>query len=775
MGLLSKIISKFKKQSSSPQSSSLMSYNPSSPSKQEKVTITNVPAKKLSPVKAIDFSSKKKGGGGSIVVRGEEGGDAEILSTSFSPEITKKQVEQRGYRIKPSTASTSSSPQNQNSLAPKMNGIVPNSQAKPTFGSTIKSIGNLGLIGEQGINSYFNNIFSPYERTTIPKVYDRRFYSSGTSIGYNNQILSNLGSNLDYGTYQAQITAGEINLGTPISLAGLPNSLKAQKLASNYQSKLNLESPRSAIEAQTMTEQYNFKLNKEYSDVLSKSIIPIKTNKVRSFTLGSLAVGSSFTPIGIATLSTIGTYQGLETYGSKFVLGNKNIGLKELGIATGKIAVGSYGLYAGYNQYYSGWQKQINEDLANQPLRYTGREINGGNNAKTILYQGTKSTGSGKELTYGRIDIVGNQATIIKAQSRTTTQLFNPRTNVWDTSRSGSGGIFFVSKPSPTTLEFNNNFAIAGKGTSSEVGGYEAIAKGVTYKASKNEITLEKGEYFGFATPSEGGIYKGVSGKIKYRTGNAQGFNGYKADLGSYGAIRSADNMGLDFGGGSFKSVLKSSSKSPSTAISKSISESIINQASQKSLVTAKTNGLPSSISSSSSLVSINSNKRRGQNLQLQTKQFTSLVNPISDNTFKTSTQTRQKVRISSASIQGSRFIQKTQDLNLAIPAVSIKTTTQTKQKQSPRVGFSPINVPTSGYYSLSPPKGFGFKFPNFDFGNADSTTRKIKGGKSIFGYNPSYSALVFNIKGKAKSYGKFETGFNFRPISFSKRRKRKK
>lgn len=92
------------------------------------------------------------------------------------------------------------------------------------------------------------------------------------------------------------------------------------------------------------------------------------------------------------------------------------------------------------------------------------------------------------------------------------------------------------------------------------------------------------------------------------------------------------------------------------------------------------------------------------------------------------------------------------------------------RQRQALRLStLTPVPPFSPGFFQPPTPSGKGF-IPPFYFdlspGGSDLFSRVLKGGKKVTGYTPSFSALVFNIRGSYKSTGLAKSGIDFRPIT---------
>lgn len=779
------------------------------------------------------------GGGGASQQLGEqkalelanrEGG---LVSQSFNQ--PQAQEKTSGSTIQPATQSSVS--------AVSYTGETPQRYNRP-LGSALKesftNVFNFGIIGRQGLGSYFNQVFyEPFEYVGTPKAYSTAPNFAlqnwqGTEFGYGlpeseknkyrpeqfqTKTYFQLGEEKAAALYEE---AGLNYKGEPVSLipfrvgeqvtSQLKPKYEAQLnteiegLRNQYQEKVNT----GALSVDEATKQFktdveirtgsiNTQFQTEASSIYEQRIgsIPTLNKKIREVQdyrtsifeppaypiirtagrvietgaiIGATAFGGSgVTLAASAYLGYKTESQAVQYVGAFNQLSTKQKILGGAGIAAGAAAT-YYTFNLGVTKFYSEWRGIIYEDLAKSSAKIRGQEVLRTEEFSRYEIASLRQSGVNKALTVSRTDVyqTGTDRVGFFTKGATRTTIYDPQ----------------YEKYISTTQKFTSS------------GYIPDIKEGVSFASRGVKITPEG--YFGglgnakvitgenvrdikfiAASKDQGEFYRVAGGANPQRafSGQAGGINYYstavRGRFDSAGIIAKLQDQGVsnlvivsgkkssqayfnnlyNVGGAATAQVTKQiqsfTLKDLSSTVAPSATKAVAAQASRQ-VVQFK-------FSSPSQQTDYTQNQQIGYSL------------PALNQLLPQQSEERQSFAYANNSVLAS--LSEASQRSGFIPAQATSPALATITRQGLKLRTGQLNPLTPSFPTdfLPPdiPRGNGGGF-YFDLGGLDIglPSTIIKGGSRKTGYTPSFSALVFNLRGAYSGGTLSKSGIDFRPIT---------
>lgn len=692
---------------------------------------------------------------------------------------------------------------------------VPKQEYKRPLGESVldsakKSL-NIGIIGSQGLKAYTTQaFFTPFQYTTSPLA-ESTIGSSATSEQkayaesqgkLSEKYSYGLGKTLPayadvtYGEFgeakkkQAFESAGLKYTGEPVSM--IPQRVGEQvvrNIKPSYQERVNKGEDVGVVEKEFNQEvqteyskrigQLDFKELNKISAYESKIYEPGAYPVVRSLGRSAEAGALTVVTLGGGSVATIAasTYLGAKTMGESVgyagefkSLDTKGRVLGGLGIGLGAVSTIYLG-NLGVKRFYSEWRTIIYEDLVAKPAVIRGKEVLKTNDMTRFSVTSVKQTGSGQSVTNQQIDVysTGNNRVGFYGKGTTKTMIYDPQYEKLvssTTSFSTSGYIPNIDKGVVTigkgreAVGFEDSYVGAGKtiytsegkirnygflASSQEQDSFYNVASGSNPKSSYTSYTAPK-ETINLLSPS------------------------YRSNLGGTGKIFKLpeSSEGVNF-------VTTTGAKSSPEYFQQLYAPQTLASASAPE---AQNIGIKSLISSDSS-------KSLTSGAALMTNQSLASAAPVSVglDSAQSSIQ-RQRLSVLPSTIQTGAASQRIllsgltpsvtrQGLNqrseeslfLAQPQAQIPKQSLTQKFITPFGLLAPGAV--GGFGSIPPTASFIAFPPIIPLGlEAGIGGKVVKGGKRVTSYSPSFSALVFNLKGSYVPSGFSGSGIDFRPIT---------
>lgn len=832
--------------------------------KEESSTSTNI-APATASVKVTDFSSGESvttktettSGGQTTTTRTASGRGGSSVSPEREQELTQatQDFEAGGTSIYTPPADSprgeTITPSNQGKITPGQNTISaynytgePSERYERPLGSAIgesfKNIFNFGLIGQQGLGAYSEQIFfTPYQYVGKPEAYDktpmRNIYLEnygGTDFGYGlsedqkniyRPDLYKTQTAFEYGeTKKRELynSAGLKYTGEPASL--LPTRLgekvvsdlkpkyenqiktETQDYFNYYQGKVNsgeYTAKQAQFEFETVANARAGIINSEYQreaqatytskiQGFDKKIFQIEQYQSKIFeppAYSNIRTAGKVVEIGALTGATVfggsgltlaaSVYIGAKTASqavqyagsySQLTTGQKVAGAASLGVGAASTA---FTFNLGVTKFYSEWRGIIYSDLARSPARVTGQEVLKTDELTRFNIASLRQQGTSQSLTMQRVDVyqTGVDRVGFFGKGSTTTRIYDPQYERFITTNqkfttSGyipnirEGGLTFGSKAGRITIDsFSSGvgqakYIVGDKITnarflaaSKDVDNYYSVAGGrsparafTSYKEGAQTFTYR-------ATPDS-------AGKI-FKIPSDQGV--------SNSIITSGKRSSQEF-----FSQLYSTGGSAGYLTTKQISTLNIN--------TLATKGVSSAVKSSTTSVEtvrqVTTQFNISPQSQIQDASYSlaSVSLPSLNQILPQRQDTSTALSLGSSSAFA--LLSEVSQLNFASAASAQSLSSVSAQGLRLRLGnVSPSSPNLPQYLSQAPIQPFRFAFaPNFELspGGFDLPSSVITGGKRKTGYTPSFSALVFNIRGQYRQPAALrKSGIDFRPI----------
>lgn len=489
--------------------------------------------------------------------------------------------------------------------------------------------------------------------------------------------------------------------------------------------------------------------------------------------LGATAYGGS--GLTYATSGYIGTKtfkQGVEYKGSFARLTTEQKIVGGASLALGAAAT----IYTGNlatKRFYSEWRRAIYTDVSRAPAKITGREAIRTDSLSGFQLQSFRRAGTSTAVTYQKVNVFrrGSDQLVMFGKGKTYTRIFDPETMKYITTKES----FRTAAQVPTvrtgdftlgtregSITFRDVSSGWGQGVYTSKAGVKefqfvggAKEKGMFYKVSGGadpRRTFNK-----VYTTEKSGNIRLMSDKVRGRFDSYGDVVKYKAPLdvnyiSSSGSKTTALKQIYDTGAGASAQVTTSAQNIKLANLAKS---EVIKG-------TAVTAPLDTTISKQSSDLIYSSIS--AQNATLEKDSSKILQTPVISTQQKDLTK---QVIVSPPATTGyvgtgTAVGQSPIQSQAVIPT---QTPVQVPTIPTPTIGFPLIPAPTPPSPTPYIPKVGGYIDFDLSPGASLLPTKIWKGGKRQTRYSPSFTALVYNIRGMAPTTTR-RTGLSFRPIT---------
>lgn len=479
--------------------------------------------------------------------------------------------------------------------------------------------------------------------------------------------------------------------------------------------------------------------------------------------------GGSLATNALATYWAVKSEKNTIDYNSNFnqmTTGQKITG--GAGVALGWI--GTFGIFnLGMNKFYKEYEGLIYSDLASQPARTTGKEVFRTEEFSEYNLATFRQTSNAKAITFQRTDVypTGVDRAGFFSKGVTYTQIVNPRPYGADFlysrqafTSSGyvpnirQGGLSFVSGGVKSTPE--NMFSGLG---------YSKIITGEKVKdVSFISGAKDKGESFQIISGSN--LRRGIVNTDYYSA-----YSNIKGNLNNVGTIQKLQEVGTA------NFIVTSGKKSSSEFLS--------------SLYGGGTGGASEvgAIQQKNFLSSLTESASKGSSVAFPIVAGASAINAFS--LSSPSAETEQSNVQKMFSVQKAQFTQQQSQTPISINALGLSSGMTTEQmfrmssmpasslsfsqsfNQGLRLKSSSVGLGATGFnfgFDFTPSLSNGnlpMFFPSLDLGgDSYMNSNFLTGGRRTTRYAPSFSALVFNIRGSYKGGTLAKSGLDFRPIT---------
>jgi hypothetical protein len=662
-------------------------------------------------------------------------------------------------------------------------------------GESVQNVFNFGTIGTKGLGAYTSDIFiKPYEYVYTPK-WNKKIGYNINERNYYDPTLSDT-TNMTWSQYENMQTSNDFLL-AGILRKGEPREVLNQRIAETtisklepkynalmgaaaeegralYQERINtgeldLDTAKRRyniyldLKAKDINQQYNQEITTDINSrinrvnrygsggILTKNLIGgyeyLKTNMntppaetyfktgIKVAEIGGLTAATAFGGSGLTLAAATYLGAGFEKQALEYTAqytgmttGQKLTGAASLALS-GSAAAFTFNL--GMSRYYSEWRNIRYMDLADKPARLTGKETTINNEFITYEAATLKKTPYGLSRTQFIQDVyyTGENRGGVFTKSTTFTRIIDPETNK------------FIDTFSKSTFTGTANIQNIGEVFRARTTGILNMKGQGLYKTGSLGLSRDMGDYYS--------VIGGIERKVKY-SGEIFKLNGEDT---SYIITPSGSRSSQEF----YKSFY-----SGTTAINERIQKrAIVNIGSSKTKASANTLISQGAVLFNAPSDQFNRELQQSKNKPLFiTSQVLDLY-PLEKQAPKfAGGQSNDFVNLS-ARASGSAVM-----LSPAQPGAF-----KSEQKQSPVLKFKFEN-PNTLTPDITNDKGkINFDVPPMiplitinRLGGLDLTSNIVKGGSKKTGYTPSFSALFFNIRGKAPKG--VETGINFRPIT---------
>lgn len=434
----------------------------------------------------------------------------------------------------------------------------------------------------------------------------------------------------------------------------------------------------------------------------------------------------------------------------------------------------AYTFNLGVSKFYREWRGIIYDDLARTPGKIQGREVLKTGKLTSYEVYTFRSRGADSSITRTDLDVYNTGTNRIDYFSRgaTITRIVDPETNSFVTSTTQFRNIGYVPNIAERAVDFGSRGVRAG------VDGFYT-GKGQAFYSSGT--TVKSYEFIGGAKDQGDliGVFGGRNPQII--NSNTPGFR--------YGIVEGTTRASLDSSGSIYKlpssnevtyiigSGAKSSPAYIQSLYSGGVATSTASDAQRFALNELSAQSVRG-VSGGASLFS-------GASAAASTQIYRATTIPTAGATLPA-----QQARVAPVLLPSLQQLGLTSQRSVAVSFASTSPASGTALRQPLAQVTVPIQLPRSallqtpssalrfgllvppigggaggGYVALQP--GGSFILPPFGLnpGGFDLGSNIIRGGRSVVGYSPSYSALFFNIRGSAPR-SSLPTGFNLRPIT---------
>lgn len=694
---------------------------------------------------------------------------------------------------------------------------------------SISNLGNVGIIGQQGLGAYFKQAFyTPFSYVGKPRIYDVNTYPTpkwrGTMIDegytpadYSGQIKINQFDVLQGQERALYESAGLKYTGEPARV--FPQRY-SEKIAGDLRSKYQAEADAGG-DIEDINKRFQADVQAKYSagiggyanriqSIESKSAklsepryYPAIRTAGRVVETGAIVGASAFGGSGVtfATSAYLGgrTFASGVEYGANFnklSTGQKILGAAAIGVS-GSAAVYTFNL--GRSRLFSEWRQAIYTDLSSAQARTLGVETIKGADFTRYSLTSARRSGANVATTKLNTDVYRTGADRVGFYSvgKTTTKIFEPETMKFISRTESFSASGFVPNIASSSIQFTTKAgSVADLSKKAYYGEGQGIISRPGEVRSFDFIAVSKNQkdYYATlgATPQKQTLKFGVdrtlnieTGRVSYSLGQFQGYSvgGKIENVGriykikeTYPSVSSGTTtltrLKTDFGFGTpiTQQVASTSQKLALTETAKSFKSPALSptSASQIARQIAPRNQAYSVIARPQSQVLISPINKARSSLSLNRG---AALLPTSEVLLPPSSKSRGGLAlVSLPNISTSLGIGTRNAQALGVSqAVTPRFRQETQQRSITKLAAANISVGALSLGGAYVPKvtptaiPFGFKFGG---GASFLGTRFLGGGKSPTKYVPSFSALVFNIRGTSGSGASLKTGLTLRPIS---------
>jgi len=590
-----------------------------------------------------------------------------------------------------------------------------------------------------------------------------------------------------YNFYQGKVTSGELTQSQAQTQFEAAVKQREKSINTAFQTEAQgIYSSRVSSVSKDITS-----INKFQADIFEPPAYPVIRTTGKVIETGAIIGATAFGGSGI-TLAASG-YLGVKTayqanqYAASFdqlTTGQKVLG--GVGLAAGAVAT-AYTFNLGVNKFYSEWRGIIYNDLARSPARVTGQEVLKTGELTRYNIASLRTQGTSKALTVQKVDVyqTGTNRIGFYGKGVTRTTIYDPQYEKFVTTSTK----FTTSGYVPNIKE---GVTFGSQGIKLTPEGYYGGLGSSIYSSDK---TLKSFNFIS-ASKSESSFYR-VAGAVNPQrsfSGSSGGINyvstAVKGRFDSAGTIyklpAAADSAGTVIIGSGKKSSqaffnqlygVRGAASVQATKQAQVIGLNEVTKAagtistSQTATTTAAVSayagtGLYERTQEYAVAPQIQAPQRQNSLVIAQLPQLQQIL-PQSQ-TQRQGVGVAQTYGFSAASIG-----QNIGQVPAILPALATGTGLKLGQGLKLRTGnvLAP-NIPqVPGYFSPTPPISEGGFIPPFYFnlnpGGLALPSNIVKGGQRRTAYTPSFSALVFNIKGSySPNVALSKSGIDFRPIT---------
>lgn len=575
-----------------------------------------------------------------------------------------------------------------------------------------------------------------------------------------------------FNTYQARVNSGELTVDQAQRLFEAESGDYLKQINADYQAQVGLEFESRYSKVSGKIAQIESFQSKIYQPPAYPIISGIGKGIETGAIIGATSFGGSGATIAASTYLGYKTYSNTVQYKSNYSqlsTGQKIIGGS--GIALGALA-SAYTFNLGVNRFYGEWRNIIYNDLSKTPATIRGAEVLRTEEFRRYDIAALRRTGDRSALTAQRVDVyqTGSDSVGFYSKGITNTRIFDPQYERYIT----TSETFRVSGNIPNVqagkLGYvgSNGLKVIPEDVYAGVGG--AIYSSEKGLKSFNFIAGAKDEdqffrVIGGANPQQSfsnfGNIKIISSNVRGRIDSTGKI--FKLQEGSdvfyvqsSGARSSQQYLNSLYGSG----------VAGATQLSMQIQSSTLSELGKSSAQIGA-----GKVLGAQALSQVSNQRYSGQPQIAETRSNTRL-SPIQLPTLsqmglqEQSTKTRA-LGVSSGAVGALGLDQRNKLVVAQAQSQKLDQISGLKLKTSQVL--APIGQSFPGYFNPPAFKGGRTPIPvalfDINSGGLALPSNIIGGGSRVVRYTPSFSAIVFNIRGSSKRSG-IETGINFRPIT---------
>lgn len=674
------------------------------------------------------------------------------------------------------------------------------------LGESFRNVFNFGIIGQQGLKAYGNQIFiKPFEYVGKPLAYKKVGTNinpewKGTEFGFGmseaqkynytpegfrdttSQTWFSVGEQKKRAVYTK---AGLLYTGEPVSV--LPQRLGediAKDLKPEFQNRANAGENINVINQdyqRRISEVYSQRLSGVSGDISSVESFqskiweppayPIIRGAGRIIETGAVVGAVAFGGSGITFLASgyLGAKSVYQTGEYLSVVNELPMGQRIIS-GTG-LALGYLGAFSvfnlGMNKFYNEFEGLIYSDLASQTARTTGKEVMRTDEFSRYNLVSYRETSNAKSVTFQRTDVYPTGADRVGFFSKgiTMTQIENPRPY---------GSEFIYTKEAFKTSGYIPN--IKSGVLSSVSGGLKVTPEDVfSGIGSAKIITSEKVRDVSFIAGSkdEEGYFRIVGAdKLRQSTLTTEYFTAstnIKGSLSNVGMISKLQEEGTS------RLIITSGAKSSKAFLNNMYGigaggaqelGTIQQQNVLTNLATAKVSSNVAPAVAGLSSFRIMTGTSEAYSLRTEQFEIQRMINSPAQE-FRQS----QSERFFSGNLAGFSLANATEQAPrfAFAPAQAFSQSQALNQRSALRNGlsFSPISNFPEFFSAPNLSSDMPIFIPSLDLGgDLGLSSNILKGGKRAVAYTPSFSALIFNLRGSYRTGKLSKSGIEFRPIT---------